>query len=38
MDNKNENGLNINLRQDVAAGTYSNLALITHSNSFQDID
>lgn len=38
MDNKNENGLNINLRQDVAAGTYSNLALITHSNNEFVID
>lgn len=33
MDNKKDNGLNINLRQDVAQGAYSNLALITHSSN-----
>ncbi|MCB0395821.1 MAG: DUF3467 domain-containing protein [Flavobacteriales bacterium] len=35
-DNKNvqdENQLNIELSEDVAEGTYSNLAIITHSNS-----
>jgi len=37
MDNKNQNPnageINIELPEDVAEGTYSNLAIITHSNS-----
>lgn len=34
MENKNpQNQLNIELGEDVAEGTYSNLAIITHSNS-----
>jgi hypothetical protein len=34
-DNKNQQGqqLNIELKEDVAQGTYSNLAIITHSSS-----
>jgi len=31
--NKNMNQLNIELKEDVAQGVYSNLAVITHSNS-----
>ncbi len=31
MDNKKENQVNIELNEDVAMGTYSNLAIITHS-------
>ena len=34
MDNKNnENQLNIELSEEMAEGTYSNLAIITHSNA-----
>ena len=33
MDNKNENQLNIELSEEIADGIYSNLAIITHSNS-----
>jgi hypothetical protein len=32
-DNKNKNQLNIELSEEVAQGTYSNLAVITHSSS-----
>ncbi|MCF8297281.1 MAG: DUF3467 domain-containing protein [Saprospiraceae bacterium] len=39
MENKNpQNQLNIELGEDVAEGTYSNLAIITHSNSEFIID
>jgi len=31
MDNANKNQLNIELTEDMAEGTYSNLAIITHS-------
>lgn len=31
--NKKQNQLNIELKEDVAQGTYSNLAIITHSSS-----
>jgi len=30
-ENKNQNQLNIELKEDIAQGTYSNLAIITHS-------
>jgi Protein of unknown function (DUF3467) len=33
MENKNENQLNIELSEEMAEGIYSNLAIITHSNS-----
>lgn len=33
MEEKNENQLNIELSEEVAEGIYSNLAIITHSNS-----
>ena len=33
MENQNENQLNIELSEDIAEGIYSNLAIITHSNS-----
>lgn len=33
MDEQNENQLNIELSEEIAEGTYSNLAIITHSNS-----
>ncbi len=33
MDNKSENQINIELNEEVAAGIYSNLAIITHSNA-----
>ena len=33
MENKTDNQLNIELSEDIADGTYSNLAIITHSNS-----
>lgn len=33
MAEKNENQLNIELAEDVAEGIYSNLAIITHSNT-----
>jgi hypothetical protein len=32
-ENQNENQLNIELSEEVAEGTYSNLAIITHSSS-----
>ena len=32
-ENKNKNQINIELKEDVAQGTYSNLAIITHSTS-----
>ena len=34
----NEKGLSIELKQDVAKGSYSNLAIITHSRSEFIID
>ncbi|MBS7566448.1 DUF3467 domain-containing protein [Mucilaginibacter sp. Bleaf8] len=33
MEEKNEGQLNIELTEDIAEGIYSNLAVITHSNS-----
>jgi len=33
MAEKNDNQLNIELTEDVAEGVYSNLAIITHSNT-----
>lgn len=33
MEKKNENQLNIELTDEIATGVYSNLAIITHSNS-----
>lgn len=33
MEAKNENQINIELSEEVAEGIYSNLAIITHSNS-----
>ncbi len=33
MENQNQNQLNIELPEDVAEGTYSNLAIISHSPS-----
>ncbi len=33
MDQKADNQLNIELTEEVAEGTYSNLAIITHSNT-----
>ena len=33
MEKKKENQVNIELTDDVASGTYSNLAIITHSNA-----
>ena len=38
MDEKNQNQLNIELSEEVAEGIYSNLAIITHSNSEFVID
>ncbi len=32
-DNKKKNQINIELKEEVAQGTYSNLAIITHSSS-----
>lgn len=32
-DNQNQNQINIELSEDMADGTYSNLAIITHSNA-----
>lgn len=32
-ENKNKNQLNIELSEEIAQGTYSNLAIITHSSS-----
>jgi hypothetical protein len=36
--NENQNQLNIELSEEIAEGTYSNLAIITHSNSEFVID
>ena len=33
MENQNPNQINIELSEEIAEGTYSNLAIITHSNS-----
>ncbi len=33
MDNNNQSEINIELPEDIAEGMYSNLAIITHSNS-----
>src|SRR5258708_29538049 len=33
MEEQNENQLNIELSEEIAEGVYSNLAIITHSNS-----
>ncbi|RYD87197.1 MAG: DUF3467 domain-containing protein [Sphingobacteriales bacterium] len=33
MEDQNENQINIELSEDIAEGVYSNLAIITHSNS-----
>jgi hypothetical protein len=33
MEDQNENQLNIELSEEIAEGTYSNLAIITHSNA-----
>ena len=33
MENKNKNQINIELSEEIAEGTYSNFAVITHSNS-----
>ena len=33
MENNNPNEINIELTEDIAEGIYSNLAIITHSNS-----
>lgn len=33
MENQNENQMNIELSEEMATGVYSNLAVITHSNS-----
>lgn len=38
MENKNENQINIELSEEMAEGIYSNLAIITHSNSEFVID
>ena len=38
MDNENKNQLNLELKPEVARGTYSNLAIITHSRSEFIID
>ncbi|MBK1440272.1 DUF3467 domain-containing protein [Parapedobacter sp. ISTM3] len=38
MVEKNENQLNIELTEDIAEGIYSNLAIITHSNTEFVID
>lgn len=37
-DNKSKNQLNIELKEEIAQGTYSNLAIITHSTSEFVID
>lgn len=37
-ENQNENQLNIELTEEIAEGTYSNLAIISHSNSEFVID
>ena len=33
MENKNQNQINIELKEEVAQGIYSNLAIISHSSS-----
>ncbi len=38
MENQNQNQINIELSEEMAEGTYSNLAIITHSNSEFVID
>jgi hypothetical protein len=38
MEEKNQHQLNIELTEEMAEGTYSNLAIITHSNSEFVID
>ncbi len=38
MEDQNQNQLNIELSEEIAEGTYSNLAIITHSNSEFVID
>lgn len=38
MEEKNNNQLNIELTEEIAEGIYSNLAIITHSNSEFVID
>jgi hypothetical protein len=38
MEDKNQNQLNIELSEEIAEGVYSNLAIITHSNSEFVID
>lgn len=38
MEEKNNNQLNIELSEEIAEGIYSNLAIITHSNSEFVID
>ena len=38
MEDKNQNQLNIELSEEIAEGTYSNLAIITHSNAEFVID
>jgi hypothetical protein len=38
MEDKNQHQLNIELTEEMAEGTYSNLAIITHSNSEFVID
>ena len=38
MEEKNQNQLNIELTEEIAEGIYSNLAIITHSNSAFVVD
>ena len=38
MEQNNNNQINIELTEDIAEGTYSNLAVITHSNEEFIID
>ena len=38
MEDQNQNQLNIELSEEIAEGTYSNLAIITHSNAEFVID
>lgn len=38
MENNEDNKMSLELRPEVAAGTYSNLAIITHSHSEFIID
>jgi hypothetical protein len=33
MENQNQNQINIELKEDIAQGVYSNLAIISHSSS-----